>query len=188
MSKLRWECSSFWLPISFRLSQVRPGGQANTQTLLHDQKNPTHHISGACSPHSPLYRSATHMFPLLTICAWCVRLWREVIWGGQGCVTSARRAWPDTGDFSSHGRLLSCSTGWHLLMSHTEEKFSALPAEDNSSSSPSQTGSYDHYIRGKLNFHWAQEREQLPGVASSFPATCGVCSFTVPFPSCAAKQ
>lgn len=132
MSKLRWECSSFLLPISFRLSPVRPGEQANTQTLLHDQKNPTHHISGACSPHSPLYRFATHMFPLLTIRAWCVRLWREAIWGGQGRVTSARRAWPDTGDFSSHGRPRCCF--YHAAQDGTyswitQEKFSALPAE-----------------------------------------------------------
>ena len=108
MSKLRWECSLFWLLISFRLSQVRPRGQPKTQTLLCDQMNVTHHISGACSPHSPLYRAATHTFPLLASCACHVRLWREAIWGGQRCVTSARWAWPDTGDFSSHGRPRCC--------------------------------------------------------------------------------
>lgn len=36
--------------------------------------------------------------------------------------------------------------------SHSGKKINALPAENNSLLSPSQTGSCDHYVRGKLNF------------------------------------
>lgn len=36
--------------------------------------------------------------------------------------------------------------------SHSGKKISALPAENISPFSPSQTGSYEHYVRGKLNF------------------------------------
>lgn len=47
--------------------------------------------------------------------------------------------------------LLSRSPVWYRLMSHTQEKINALPAENNSPFFPSQTGSYDHCVRGKLN-------------------------------------
>lgn len=82
--------------------------------------------------------------------------WREAIWGCEGGATSTRRAWPATGDFLSHGR--SRYSFYHAAQCGTDswvtlrKKISALPAENNSPFSPSQTGSYDHYIRGKLNF------------------------------------
>lgn len=102
---------------------------------LPDHMNPTHQISRASTPHFPLYGAATQTFPLLTSCVCWVRLWRNAIWGCQGGVTSARRAWLDTGGFLSHGRsrcLLSCNPMLYWLMSHTQEKISALPAENSS--------------------------------------------------------
>ena len=88
---------------------------------LPDHMNLTLQISRASTPRFPLYGAATQMFPLLTSCVCWVRLWREAISGCQGGVTSARRAWLDTGGFLSHGRsrcLLSCSPNW--LMSHIQ--------------------------------------------------------------------
>lgn len=186
MSKLGWECSLFWLLISFHGPKVRPRWQAKMQTFLSDQMNPTHQISGTSTPKSPLYRAGTKMFPLLTSCACHVKLWREAIWGCEGGVTSTRRAWPATGDFLSHGgsrcsfyQAAQCGTdSWVTL----RKKISALPAENNSPFSPSQTGSYDHYIRGKLNFFLslflAWERENNGCLALFLPSLLPViCAF-----------
>lgn len=104
MSKLGWECSLFWLLIYFHCPKVRPRWEAKMQTFLSDRVNPTHQIPGAFTPKSPLYVTATQIFPLLSSCGCCVRLWREATWGCEGGVTSTRRAWCAMGGFLSHGR------------------------------------------------------------------------------------
>lgn len=43
------------------------------------------------------------MFLLLTSGSCHVRLWGEAVRGFEGVVTCTRRAWPETGDFLSHG-------------------------------------------------------------------------------------
>lgn len=47
--------------------------------------------------------------------------------------------------------LLSCSPVWYWLMSQTEEKNPVFCLQ-KITLSPSQNGSCDHYVRGKLNF------------------------------------
>ena len=141
MSKLGWEYSVFSLLISFHCPKVRPRWQGKMQMFLSDQMNPTHQISGASTPKSPWHRSATQLFPLLTSCVCHVRLWREAV---QGCELDGPRC--------PFYHAAQCGTdSWVTL----RKKISALPAENNSPFSPSQTGSYDHCVRGKLNFFLA---------------------------------
>lgn len=145
-------CSAcLFLSIALRWDQ----GDKLKYRHLPDHMNPTHQISRASTPHFPLYGAATQTFPLLTSCVCWVRLWRNAVWGCQGGVTSARRAWLDTGGFchmadpDAFCRATQCCTDSWV----TPRRKSVLCLQKIALHFFSfQAGSYDHDVRDEWNF------------------------------------